>query len=307
MTCVFTVCTAQQYPYAQLLGSSLPAGVLFKIGLVSGHLKAENTVTISQIEIPNFDQMQARYDDDALVAACKPFFAHYFLLQAGIEQIIYFDATTQLFGNLKPITAQLTTADIVLTPRLLRPMGRVTYGDEKQFLNTGLYDAGFMALQKSQNTLSFLKWWQARLTDRAFFDLCHGMNHDQLWLNLVPVYFEKVKVVKNEGWNVGLHNLHERIIGGRGSNWWVNNQTALLFFNFRECIYRNEKVAHILQKSGTNLLINNYLNTLSFDKDSASVFSLQQQLNPAVSIWKGWLKKQLLRIIEQINRFPIHH
>ncbi|TAH07774.1 MAG: hypothetical protein EAZ14_10740 [Runella slithyformis] len=307
MTCVFTVCTAQQYPFAQQLGNSLPVGVLFKIGLVKGNLKAENTVAVEEIVIPDFDQMQARYNDDALVAACKPFFAHYFLSQPGVEQVIYFDVTTQLFGDLQLITTQLATADIILTPQLRWPMGKVTYGDEKQFLNTGLYNAGFVALQKSQNTLAFLEWWQARLTDRAFFDLCHGMYHDQLWLNFVPVYFEKVKVVKNEGWNVGLHNLHERVIGTKGENWWVNNQTPLLFFNFRECLYQSKNGTDILQKSGTNQLVNSYLKSIKLDKSSAPVFSLYQQLNPVVAAWKRWLKQKLLYIIEQINYFPVYH
>jgi len=303
MVYVFTVCTAAQYPFAKLLGQGLSADVRFGIGLAKGTIKAENVVLAQDLGVPRFNQMQQRYDDAALVAACKPFFATYFLKQQDVQQVVYFDATTQLFGDLLPIINALKTADILLTPRLLRPMGRVDYGDEKLFLNTGMYDAGFLALQKSDNTLRFLEWWQNRLADRAFFDLCHGMNHDQLWLNLVPVYFDKVKIVKEEGWNVALHNLHERVMPASQLGWVVNGQSPLLFFNFRECLNVSPLTEAILQKSGAALLLTQYLKKAAPVAKSTTFFSLQRSLNPAVSRWKQWIKTKLTGIVAYIDTF----
>ena len=303
MVYVFTVCTANQYPFAQLLGQSLPADVRFGIGLVKGAIEAENVVLVEELGIPDFDQMQQRYDDAALVAACKPFFATYFLQQQGVQQVVYFDATTQLFGDMLPIVNALETADILLTPRLLRSMGSVAYGDEKSFLNTGMYDAGFVALQKSDNTLRFLQWWQTRLADRAFFDLCHGMNHDQLWLNLVPVYFDKVKIAKDEGWNVALHNLHERVMAARQSGWWVNGASPLLFFNFRECLNVAPLTRAILQKSGADVLVSQYARKAGIVPENPLFFSLQRRLNPAVPRWKRWLTAELRRVVAYIDTF----
>ena len=302
MTTFFTVCSAEQYPFTQLLGKSLPANARFFVGLVTGKIAATNVVLVENLALPNWHEMRQRYDDHALIAACKPFFAEYFLQQPNTSQVVYFDPTVQIFGDIALISKELENVSIVFTPRLLRPMRAVNYGDEKHFLNTGMYDAGFLALQKSQDTTAFLRWWQARSNNRAAFDLCHGQNHDQLWLNLAPVYFRGVKIIKNQTWNLGLHNLHERVLTRRGGVWLVNGQEPLLFFNFRECVIRDKSVAEILEKNGANALVEQYLSQL---QTVPTIFSVRQKLNLAMPAWKRWLRQQLTAIVEGIDHFPL--
>jgi hypothetical protein len=307
MICVFTVCKVEQYAFAEQLGRSLPAEIQFCVGLTQGSIDTPHVATLAQLNRPELLQMAARYDEAALAAACKPFFAQYFLQQTQATHLCYFDATVQLFGSLETIVTQLDTADILLTPRLTRPMGSVAYGDEKQFLNTGLYDSGFWAIRSNDNTHRFLNWWQNRLSERAHFDLCHGMNHDQLWLNLVPVYFDNVKLVKNEGWNVGLHNLHERVITDQNPNYRVNQQTQLLFFNFRECINTTAVAKEIIEKSGAKTLVNKCLKEVNTSKSTSGFFSIYSYFNPALPRWKRWLKQALTDVIEYIGHFPLYH
>lgn len=302
MITFFTICTAEQYPFAALLGQSLPSDARFFVGLVTGKIAAANVISAEELGLPNWHDMRERYDDDALIAACKPFFADFFLQQPNTNQVVYFDPTVQVFGDISLIYQELETASILLTPCLLRPMWRVEYGDEKHFLNTGMYNAGFFALQNDENTAAFLRWWQARAHDRAHFDLCHGQNHDQLWLNLVPVYFQGVKIIKNQAWNVGLHNLHERVLTQRGGSWWVNNQEPLLFFNFRECVANHHSIQTILEKSGAKSLLSSYLNNL---KTIPSIFSIYQKLHPIVPAWKRFLRRELTNIIAGIDQFPL--
>jgi len=301
-TIVFTVCTPDQYPFVKVLAESLPAGVSFKIGTVAGTLEKGTSLTdLGNSEVPS---MQQRYDTTALAAASKPFFADYFLQQEQAEAIVYVDPTIWWLGDWQEVEEQLQQNDIVLTPRVTRTFGRSTYGDEKLFLNTGMYDAGFWAMKATDNTKMFLKWWQERLTDRAHFDVCNGMNHDQLWLNYVPIFFNKVKLHKNLGWNLALHNLHERIITWKPEGWRVNQEIPLTFFNFKESLSSNI----VRQYIGANALQKEYVKRIqAHGPIPAMPFSLQARLRPYVAPWKQSLRRSLQSMIDSIRYFPLYH
>jgi hypothetical protein len=171
-----------------------------------------------------------------------------------------------------------------------------------------MYDAGFWGIRKTENVLRFLKWWQDRLADRAYFDLCNGMNHEQLWLNYVPIFFENVTVNKNKGWNVGLHNLNERVLTKNGSKWLVNQMEPLLFINFRECLSDSIHVKKLLKQSGAELLRTDFIERVKkYSGQLPSIFSLQATLQPTIPIWKRELRKKLKGIIDKINYFPLYH
>ncbi len=301
-TVVFTVCTAEQYPFAKVLADSLPQSVIFRIGVTEGNVAG--ATTLAQLGRSEWDSMQKRYDASALVAASKPYFAEYFLKEEKADAVIYFDPTVWVLGDLSEMVAQLQKSDIVLTPRLTRKFEQSPYGDEKFFLNTGMYDAGFWAIRVTDNSLRFLRWWQARLTDRAFFDVCNGMNHDQLWLNYVPIYFNNVKLPKNVGWNVALHNLHERILTWTKEGWKVNQDTPLVFFNFRECLTSNLTEPY----AGASALKKHYVTLLKAQGSTPPApFSVRDHLYPSIAGWKQSLKKSIQSAIDFVQHFPLYH
>ncbi|MCP1383785.1 hypothetical protein [Runella salmonicolor] len=308
-TLIFTVCTAEHYPFAQALADSLPKELTFKVGMVGEVAAGElDVVQFRELPFEVIPEMQQRYDKPALVAAAKPFFASYFLQQNGIENVIYFDPTTFTFGDFDDILQKSTTYDIVLTPRLTRKFGKSTYGDEKMFLNTGMYDNGFFAVRKSQNTFRFLEWWQQRLTDRAYLDLCNGMNHDQLWLNYVPILFENSCIYKNIGWNVGLQNLHERVLTFKDNKWVVNLSEPLVFFNFKECLEEGTEVKKMIKDSGATKLLSRYKERLKqYTAVIPPVFSLRKSLHSPDSAFRKGLKDTLRTIVDTITYFPIYH
>jgi hypothetical protein len=307
-TLIFTVCTAEQYPFAKVLSDSLPKNVIFKVGIVDGHVSDNDVVMLEELSIHGLNKIREQYDNESLAAASKPYFASYFLHQERIENVIYFDPTVQLFGDLQTIIKTLQTTDILLTTRLSRKFGKSTYGDEKLFLNTGMYDAGFWAIRKTENVFRFVKWWQARLANRAHFDLCNGMNHEQLWLNYVPIFFENVVVVKNYGWNVGLQNLHERILTKKGGKWLVNQMEPLLFFNFRECLSDSIAVKNLLQQSGADRPYTDFLDQVKkHDAHIPIIFSLRSTIEPTLPRWKQELRKKLQGVIDTINNYPLYH
>jgi len=308
-TLIFTVCTAEHYPFAQVLADSLPKEFTFKVAIV-GEVAAGalDVVRLRELPFEVIPEMQQRYDTPAFVAAAKPFFARYFLQQNGIENVIYFDPTMLIFGDFDEILQKSTTYDIVLTPRLTRKFGASTYGDEKMFLNTGMYDNGFFALRKSPNTFRFLEWWQQRLTDRAYLDLCNGMNHDQLWLNYVPILFENSCIYKNIGWNVGLQNLHERVLTFKDNIWVVNLTEPLVFFNFKECLHEGAEVKKMIKDSGAAKLLSRYKESVKqYTAVMPPMFSLRKSLHSSDSAFRRRLKDTLRSIVNTITYFPIYH
>lgn len=307
-TLVFTVCTAEQYPFAQILAESLPTEIFFKVGVIDAPQRTDDTiVSLESLPFEEIAQMQQRYNSDALVHASKAFYADYFLQREDVQHVIYFDATTLVF-DFGAVLQKVFEYDIVLTPRLTRKFGQSAYGDEKMFLNTGMYDNGFFALSKSQNTTRFLQWWQQRLVDRAYFDVCNGMNHDQLWLNYVPILFENSCIHRNTGWNVSLQNLHERVLTFQNRQWLVNQSQTLVFFNFKECLDNREEKTKQVQQFGAATLVNEYKSKMKqYTTSTPPVFSLRNALNSSKPAWKQGLKKSLKSIIDTISYFPIYH
>jgi hypothetical protein len=59
-----------------------------------------------------------------------------------------------------------------------------------------------------------------------------GMYVDQLWINHVPIYFDRVFVTKHLGLNCAYWNLHERHFSIKNNCYLVNEKFELLFFHF---------------------------------------------------------------------------
>jgi hypothetical protein len=304
MLLIFTVCTTAQLPYARALQESIPDGFIFKIGVINSQYLDNDVIDISKLKIGQWPEMCNCYDEAALVAASKPFFAAYFAEQTACSSIIYFDPTIQIFGSLQPVLDSLKIANVVLTPRLVRQFGKSDYADEKFYLNTGLIDAGFWAMNRTDNTDKLLKWWQKQLITSAHLDLCHAQNHDQLWLMYVPIFYDKVQLIKQIGWNIALHNLHERTLTYQNGQWVVNQTEPLLFFNFRECWVDTKTIKKILLKSGANSLVANYTKRFA---GKPTIFSIHQNQNSQVAKWKVWLQNQLHCIIKRIETYSLYH
>lgn len=205
---------------------------LFVIGLadhpnhVPGTFKSPYPLlSVNDLPIPNREQLSQQYTSAEFTAACKPLF----IRQAGsmhptAKRVVYLDPTIELY---QPLTELFADQAILLTPYLLQPPADQAFPDEKYFQNIGLYNSGFLALNRSAEADRFLTWWCDRVPERAFIDFCQGLCTDQIWLALVPGMFNEVGISKLRGWHVGLWNIHERVSRQAAT------QTPLVFFNFK--------------------------------------------------------------------------
>lgn len=242
MNIAFTLCSINYLGQAQTLYHSMrksnPDWKLI-IGLVDKNvnnidfssIKGE-ILEVEDLHIDGFEEMVTTYSIVELITAVKPSYFIYLLNRyPATEKIVYFDPDIMVLGSLYSLDNKLERYDIVLTPHLTAPITDTYLPTEKHIFDTGIFNLGFLAVKRSRNTLNMLNWWAAKLRYQCFVDLSRGMFVDQLWMNIVPAYFDHVLIDKYPGYNMAHWNLQERQITGWNDGYLVNGE-PLIFFHF---------------------------------------------------------------------------
>jgi hypothetical protein len=246
MTVVLTLCSANYLAHAKTLGDSLREhhpDFHFVIGLVDrvpleiapSYWQPFELIPVEQLGLPQFDDMARKYNVVELNTAVKPFYvAFLYERDPAVQEVIYLDPDILVCGSFKPLLATLKTAPIALTPH------SCTYDNsaaslhyEKVMLWAGVFNLGFIATTRSEETFTFLKWWQVRVQDHCFYRPgVAGSFFDQLWMGLAPVYFPGVRVERDPGYNMCYWNHFERRLSFRDGKYLVNDRHDLIFFHF---------------------------------------------------------------------------
>lgn len=264
MNVIFTTCTynhlARAFSLADSVKQFMP-GVRFVIGLIDDGVVDSNSdhftiLSAEDLHIPFLQEMCIKYTTLELNSALKPYYADFILNKEDVEQVFYLDSDILLFNPLDEIFSLLNNHSILLSPHSLSTVHRGYQFDDRNFLRSGIYNAGFFAVKKDENGLQFLNWWKLKLKDECFIDAKRGMFAEQLWLNLVPLYFSQVHVVRHLGCNIAYWNLHERTISVTDKGYMVNDCFPLLFFHFSgagmDCIQKNTLSNHQDKYTFTN-------------------------------------------------------
>lgn len=235
-----TIVSFNYLPYARVLCESFLAthpGRSFHVLLVdrmpagydSSHEPFE-LLPVEQLEIPDFLSTAFKYDILELNTNVKPSFLRY-LLNGGIEELVYLDPDIFVYKELTPIFDALSHSAIVLTPHMLSPAND-DVRQEVILLSAGVFNLGFIAVKQCPETDRFLLWWEQRCLHYAFDEQRTGMFVDQKWINFAPCFFERVHILRDPGCNMAYWNLHERKLSGDDGSWTVNDARPLLFFHF---------------------------------------------------------------------------
>jgi hypothetical protein len=166
---------------------------------------------------------------DSFRWALKPVFIQY-LLENGFEKVLFTDCDIFFFEDYTFLLDDLDSAAILLTPHWHNSDPVI---DERSFLSLftgGVFNAGFIGANR--NGLPALAWWA---------NACHykmgaypemGVHDDQRYLDLFPVKFEFVKIVRHRGCNIGGWNRIEcarSLVNGRVL---INDQYPIVFIHF---------------------------------------------------------------------------
>lgn len=241
-TVYFTICSANYLSHALTLRASLlncDPLVEFQIILADEHIPQLSVLAPGVKIIPgkmlrlkNYYDMAFRYNIVEFNTALK---AQAFLdifADPSVSKVIYLDPDIQVFQPLTHVTESLDDGgDAVVTPHLTMPLRDGKFPDDRRHLQTGIYNLGFLALRRSNQTLAFLEWWAENLVHDCRIALEQGIFVDQKYCDLLTCFMDRVKVLRHPGYNVAYWNLPHRRIHFEGSRWLVNNK-LLHFFHF---------------------------------------------------------------------------
>lgn len=152
------------------------------------------------------------------------------------EKLFFFDPDIALINGMEEVVKLLDHHSIVLTPHQADPEGRqdrmAIQDNEIAALQYGSFNLGFIALANDGEGRRFAKWWDDRLRDWCHDRLDIGVFVDQKWCNLIPCFFERVKILRDPGYNVASWNLSQRkMTFDRQGNALINGR-LLRFYHF---------------------------------------------------------------------------
>lgn len=165
-----------------------------------------------------------------LCSALKAWLHEYILKKTDAPSWFYLDSDLFFVDALDEAVEALSSAAILLTPHLLRPVkDRFIHRLEVSRLVYGVYNGGFMGIRRCETAGQFLSWFKERMQLYALHVPSVGQFGDQLMLDYVPAFFRDTGVVTHPGANVGRWNLHERQLSQTAEGRYLANGQPLLF------------------------------------------------------------------------------
>jgi hypothetical protein len=245
-TIAFTLCSNNYLAFAKTLGDSYikhhPKSK-FIIGIVDKRdneidytfFNPHELVFVEEIVTLDIDKMVDMYNIIEFNTAVKPsYFAYLFKKFTECDSVIYFDPDIKCYESLAKFQEEMQNFSIGLTPHITTPVPTGgSFELENRFLNFGLYNLGFLWLNRTDIAFQFLNWWTDRLEENCKADLKNGIFVDQLWVNFAPIFYKKDVLISYDlGMNMAHWNFHERALSFEDNHWIVNQKTPLRFYHF---------------------------------------------------------------------------
>jgi hypothetical protein len=87
----------------------------------------------------------------------------------------------------------------------------------------GVYNMGFLAVNRMYEARRFIEWWAERLYLMCYDDLKNGLFTDQRWIDLAPTFFD-VELLHHYGYDFGTWAVKDVAIDKKDSNYFINKQ-----------------------------------------------------------------------------------
>lgn len=169
-----------------------------------------------------------------LSTAIKPFAALEIIDRPDCELLLYLDPDIVVFSPLNDLVAELTQASVVLTPHILQPQKgmEAVLDHELCALRHGVFNLGFLGVNKTDEGRRFLEWWRDRCDAFCWSDMQDGVFTDQKWVNFTPIFFPSSKILRSPRFNVAPWNINDRDLHGTFDEGFCVGDEPLGFFHF---------------------------------------------------------------------------
>ncbi len=235
----FTVCNLAYLPKALVLAESLlkHGTAKLKIYIVDRKCDVELPISLAEyvwiedVGVPDLYQLAFKYDITEFSTSVKPFIT--LQLLERFEKIVFLDPDTCVFHSMAGLVKELDDFPIILTPHYLSPKEGGGADSDLGMMRFGSFNLGFYAVNNSDESLKFLRWWCDRCFRLCYFESQFGLSTDQKWVSIAPCFFPNLHVSFNLGYNVAFWNIHERALSrSPDGHYLVNGNYPLIFFHF---------------------------------------------------------------------------
>jgi hypothetical protein len=256
----YTCCTLNHLAQAKVLGNSIKKNsrregdvfLIFLADKINSRISAEYIFPFEIIEITEkncFDlsHLIKRYNSFELVCYIKSHAALMLCDRFPDEKIVYLDTDIYVYNSFVLLDNLLDSKAFIITPHILEPVEiENKVPEEKSFLYSGIYNAGFFAFKANARAILILQWLNARLKEYCKVKASKGLVADQIWFNHIPVLFhEDTLVLRDKGYNMAYWNLGERSLFKHNDTYMISDEPSfnkLIFYHFSGYDFKNPRV-----------------------------------------------------------------
>lgn len=184
-------------------------------------------------DIPNLESWIFRHDVMELSTAIKPFVLNRLLALPDCAAVLFLDPDCYMFGSPEGLLKHFEAHSILITPHQTKAEAddRMMFR-EINHLRFGIYNLGFLGVRNDDEGRRFAGWWQKRLSKYCLINLQSGLFTDQRWIDHVPVFFNRVKILRDSAYNVACWNFRDRLIQGDPTQSVTADGLPICFFHF---------------------------------------------------------------------------
>ncbi len=232
---ICTTVTKNYVAFARVLAESFkehhPDGTCYALvvdeteGYVDPTSEPFELVTPADLNVENFDHRAGIYNVFELATSMKPRLLSYLLNERGMERVAFVDPDIRLYDRFDRLEELARGYELVLTPQTTSPVPRDgKRPSESEYLLTGIYNTGLIAIERGASTDRFLDWWSERLKTDCVVAPELGYFAEQRWLDFVHCLVPGFCALRNPGYNVAFWNLHYRNLTIEKDRYYVNGK-----------------------------------------------------------------------------------
>ena len=250
-----------------------------------------NIYTLSDLKDNIGFQIIDKYkkNQDKLRWALKPVFLKHLLNETNA--VIYVDNDIYFYKDFAFLFKELESNNVILTPHFYKSNPNEDQNWLEANFRVGLYNAGFIGV--NQQAIIALNWWANCCLYNVKKAFWRGLFDDQKYLDLFPILFDNVKIIKEKGCNLaGWNYLNYHLKRDPNGDLVIDNTTKLIFIHFAESsLVDFSKSDHLLNKEfkiyEQNLL--NHYATFSYKR---SIFN-KRTIDPFIYFLKWKLHRKI--------------